>query len=208
MTLHPTQPEALEPGTGLFEGLGAAHPAQEQRKRDVFLGAQLGHELAELEDEAEAIATQRTAFLFPQGVDAIAGEPDLAGVGGEYASETMEQGRLARAARAHDSENFPSGDSEIGPAQRRRLPEGQHSIFRLEDGGAPCDRLGEPIRAHDRTSSANTPSRAAVRSIQRRSASRWNRPWSARRASTTGPFRLSSVSSLIRMRWALRWVSR
>ena len=171
MVLHPTQPEALEPGTGLVEGLGAPHPAQEQRKRDVFLGAQFGHELAELEDEAEAITTERTAFLFSQGVDARPREPDLAGVRDENAGEAMEQGRLARAARAHDSENFASGDREVGSAQRRRLAEGQHGPFRLDDGAVVC-RSREPIGAHDRTSSANTLSRAAVRSIQRRSASR------------------------------------
>ena len=46
----------------------------------------------------------------------------------------------------------------------------------------------EPFdRVHDATSSASAASRAAVRSIQRRSASRWKRPWSARRASTRLP---------------------
>ena len=80
--------------------------------------------------------------------------------------------------------------------QCRGGPEGEDDVPRLHQCG------------HDRTSRASASRRAPVRSIHRRSASRWNSPWSARRASTRRPVRLSSVSSRIRCRCAARWVSR
>ena len=69
---------------------------------------------------------------------------------------------------------------------------------------ADLDRGGTVRAAHDATSSASAASRASVRSIQRRSASKWKSPWSARSASTRLPCCLRSVSSRIRRRCAAR----
>ena len=71
------------------------HAAEQQRQRDVLLGRQLRHELAELEDEAEAITPQSRALRFPHGVESLAVEVDLTGVRDEDAGEAVEQCRLA-----------------------------------------------------------------------------------------------------------------
>ena len=106
----------------------------------------------------------------------------------------------------------------LGPMTARISPAATDTLAPRSAGVWPKDRTtsrasirqprrpgsgGEGRRAViERTSSASADSRAAVRSIHRRSASRWNRPWSASSASTRLPVRLSSVSSRIRCRWA------
>ena len=52
----------------------AASSTEQERQGDVLLGGELGHELAELEDEAEAVASQRTALLLAHRVEALAVE--------------------------------------------------------------------------------------------------------------------------------------
>src|ERR1022692_4382092 len=132
-------------------------------------------------------------------------EGDLTGVRNEDARKAVEQGRLARATRAHHGEDLAALHGQVGTAKRRRLAEGEHEVARLDDHTADLDRGGTVRAAHDATSSASAASRAAVRSIQRRSASKWKSPWSARSASTRLPCSLRSVSSRIRRRCAPRW---
>ena len=114
VALHALEVEPFEPAPRLTEGLVTVHATEQQRQGDVLLGGQLGHELAELEDEAEAITPQPGALPLPHGVEALAVEVDLAGVGDEDARQAVEQRRLARAARAHH------GD-DLATLHRRRL---------------------------------------------------------------------------------------
>ena len=50
-----TQTEPIEPGQGLSYAVLALDPAQQQRKGHVVGRRQLGNQLAELEDETEAV---------------------------------------------------------------------------------------------------------------------------------------------------------
>ena len=107
----------------------------------------------------------------------------------------MEQRRLARSARAHDGHDLAPLHGQAGVAERRGLAEGEHEVLRLDDGAPGRDEGRTVGRVHETTSVASAVRRAVVRSIQRRSASRWNRPWSARSESIRVPFCLRSVSS-------------
>ena len=107
----------------------------------------------------------------------------------------------------------PAGHRHAGPAQRRRRPERAEQLPALDRRSSRAPRpaacsAGRPAGRSERTASLSGPSRAAVMSIQRRSASRWNSPWSASSESTSSPVRLSSVSSRMRCRCAPRWASR
>src|SRR5664280_1157157 len=95
VALHAFEAEALEPAPRRSEGLSARHPTEQQGQRDVLLGGQLRHELAELEHEAEAITPQAGAILLSQGIEVLAVEAHLTGVGGEDARQAVEQRGLA-----------------------------------------------------------------------------------------------------------------
>src|ERR1022692_1268066 len=212
--LHPVELEELEPAPRRTEGLVTVRATEQQRQGDVLLGRQLRHELAELEDKAEALAPQPGTLRLPLRVEALAVEGDLAGVRDEDAREAVEQRGLARAAGAHHGEDLASFHRHARSAKGRGLAEGEHEVSCLDDhASAPHHRSvpdprGAVRTVPDATSSASAVSRAAVRSIQRRAASRWNRPWSASRTSTRLPRCLSSVSSRIRARCAARCTSR
>ena len=124
------------------KGLVAARATEKERQRDVLLGGQLGHELAELEDEAEAITPQPGALRLPHRVEALAVEVDLTGVRDEDARQAVEQGRLARAARAHHGDDLAALHREAGPAKRRGLAEGEREVPRLDDRASGLDRGG------------------------------------------------------------------
>ena len=119
----------------------------------------------------------------------------------------MEKGRLARAARAHDSEKFASGDREVGTAKRRRLAEGQHGPFASTMGPLPAP-LGEPMGAHDAhlLRQHAEPSGGQVDPAKVRF--EVEQAVVGEQSVDHGAFRLSSVSSRMRWRWAPRWVSR
>ena len=97
---------------------------------------------------------------------------------GQDAGQAVQQGRLARPARAHDGEDLAPLRVDAGAAQRRGLAERFDSTSLASIIMAPL--TGAPPRA-------SASSRAAVWSIQRKSASRWYRPWSASRVSTRLP---------------------
>ena len=71
------------------------HTTEQQRQRDVLLGRELRHQLAELEHETEAITPQPRTFRFPHGVESLAIEMDLTGARNEDPGQAMEQCRLA-----------------------------------------------------------------------------------------------------------------
>ena len=128
VALHAFEVEPFEPAPRLAEGLVTVRATEQERQRDVLLGGQLGHELAELEDEAEAITPQPGALRLPHRVEALAVEVDLTGVRDEDARQAVEQGRLARAARAHHGDDLAPFHRELGPAKRRGLTEGEHEV--------------------------------------------------------------------------------
>ena len=89
----------------------------------------------------------------------------------------MQQGRLARAARAHDGHDLAAGNGQVGAPQGRRLAEGPHDVagFDQVGRGSTAEGLWRSVRRLiGVTTSASETSRASVTSIQRRSASRWN----------------------------------
>src|ERR1019366_6210837 len=95
VALHAFEVELFEPAPRFTEGLVAARATEQQRQRDVLLGGQLRHDLAELEHKAEAISPQPGTLRLPHRVDALAVEVALAGVGDEDARQAVEQRRLA-----------------------------------------------------------------------------------------------------------------
>src|SRR5262249_32275595 len=126
-------------------------------------------ELAELEDEAELLAAQLGPGPLAQLVGPGSVEPHLAAVRALYPGQAVQQGGLARPAWAHDRQHLTAGDREVRASQRRRGAAGLGDRPRSQHGGGryrPCHRV---------ISFASWPRRAAVMSIQRRSASRWNR---------------------------------
>src|ERR1019366_10748350 len=80
VALHAFEVELFEPAPRFTEGLVAARATEQQRQRDVLLGGQLRHELAELEHKAEAITPQPGALGLSHGVEALAVEVDLTGI--------------------------------------------------------------------------------------------------------------------------------
>ena len=166
------QAEAVEPRPRLAEGLRAVHPVQEQWEGDVLLGRQFGHELAELEDETEAIAAQRAALLLAQVVDPLPAN-DLARSGTRMPARQWSRVDLPEPLGPITARISPRATDTLAPRRAGVSPK-DRTASRLDDGGRRrrCGTGG----AHDRTASARTLRRAAVRSIQRRSASRWNRP--------------------------------
>ena len=136
-------------------------------------------------------------------------EEDLAAGGRQDPGQTVQERRLARPTRAHDGEDLAGSHRQAGTPQRRRRAEREMDVAGLDDASLATLHGRKARGIHDdRTTSARAESRAVVMSIHRRSASRWNRPWSARSASTTPPVRRCSVSSRMRRRWAARWMSR
>jgi hypothetical protein len=59
--------------------------------------------------------------------------PGVVGGRRQYAGQAVQQGGLARAARAHDREDFPSSRREGGAAQGGRLAKRLHDAPRLDD---------------------------------------------------------------------------
>jgi hypothetical protein len=166
--LEPPEPEALEPRGRLAESPGPRPPGQQQRQGHVLDRRQLGDELAELEHEPEAPPAQLGAGAVAHPVDAVPVEPDLARVGRQDAGQAVQQGRLPRAARAHEGDDLAGGDLDVGAPQGLGGPERAGHPAGGEEGAAAGGRL-----AHAVTSALSWSSRDSVRSIHRRSASRW-----------------------------------
>ena len=90
--LHAPNVESREPRARFVERLIPTHSRKEKRQRDVFDRGQFGYELAELEDESEVIATQRTALLLAHRINASVIEPHFSRVGNEDSGKTVQQG--------------------------------------------------------------------------------------------------------------------
>jgi hypothetical protein len=154
------QLQPREPLLGFLQGLLAADAAEQQRQRYVFLRGELGNQLSELEYEAERVTPDCAAGRFVLGVQPVAGEPDLAPVGGQDAGQAVQQRGLAGAAGAHDGEDLAPAGADRGAAERGGLAEGLRYAACFDLYGHFCTNFLSASR------------RATVWSIQRRSASR------------------------------------
>ncbi len=132
------QPDLVEPRARSVQRLAPTHSGEEQRQRDVLDRAELGHELTELEDEAELLAPELGTRPFGEGVDARPVEPHFALVGAQDARETVQQRRLAGAARPHDRQDFTRGNVEVHAAQRFGRAKRASDIFRAEHRCISC----------------------------------------------------------------------
>src|SRR4051794_39575639 len=117
--------QPFEPGAGFGQRLLAAGAGEQERQGDVLLGAQLGDELAELEDEAEPVTAQGAERGLAQGVDPVALEADLTGGRAQDAGEAVQQGGLARAARSHHGQDLAGIDRDRRAAKGWCLAEGE-----------------------------------------------------------------------------------
>src|ERR1035441_4982328 len=103
-----------------------------------------------------------------------AGAIDMEGC---WSWDHSKQRGLARSAGAHDGEDLAGGDRHVGSPQGVGLAERLADIAGLDQRGTSLAARRLEIGAHAaRTASASSLSLAEVVSIQRRSASRWNRP--------------------------------
>ena len=152
----------MEPGPRPAQSFVAARSPEQQRERDVLLRGELGDELAELEDEAETLPTDAASLGFPHRVEALTVEADLAGVRNEDARQAVQQGRLARSARAHHGKDLAPLYGQIGATKRRGLPEGERELACFDDHAPDLDRRGTVRDTHDATSWASVASRAVV----------------------------------------------
>ena len=85
---------------------GGRETCEQQRKLDILVGPQLGHEVVELKDEADFQASEVGEFGVVQGVKGVAFEVSLAGGGGVEGSENVEEGAFTASARAGDGDDF------------------------------------------------------------------------------------------------------
>ena len=93
-------------------GLSLRAARDQERQLDVLDGAQHGHQVVELEDEAHAQRPVVGALLVGHGGERRPLDEDVAGVDGVEAGEAVEERRLAAAARAHDRDHLAAGDRE------------------------------------------------------------------------------------------------
>ena len=101
---------------------------QHHRQGDVLGGGQARHQVETLEHEADALAAHARLLLRRQRGHVAPLEPVGAGIGPVEQAEDVEQGRLARAGRAHHRHVLAGGDAQIDRAQRVHL-----AVAELED---------------------------------------------------------------------------
>ena len=176
VTFQAIELQSFEPCPSDAQSLMAASAPQQEWKSRVLFRREFGHQLAELEDKTETVSSHRTPLFLAHRVEAFAVDVNLARVGDEDAGQAVEQGRLARAARAHHRQDLTLFHDKIRPTKGWRLPEREDEVPGLEDRAAHERHFRAGRCPHDTTTSANAGRRAAVTSIQRRSASRWKRP--------------------------------
>ncbi len=99
----------------------APQPLVDQRQFDVFQRRCARQKVEALKDEAEIIAPDQRPLVAgqPRHVDAV---KQVVPAGGCIeATEHVHRGRLARAGRPHDGDEFAARDAEADPGQRKHL---------------------------------------------------------------------------------------
>ena len=145
VAFHTLEVEPFEPAPRFPKGLCTARATEQQRQRDVLLGRQLRHELAELEHEAEAITPQPRALRLPHGVESTAVEVDFAGIRDEDARQAVEQRRLARAARSHHGEDLAPLHRNARAAEGWGFAEAEHKVAPLRGIVPPATTTEDPL---------------------------------------------------------------
>jgi hypothetical protein len=92
----------------------AVHPGRQQH---VLLAGELGHEVEELEDEADRAGAQRRQRAVVRPVDPRAVDLDRAAVEPVQPGEHVEQRGLAAARAADHRDQLPTGDVEVGAGE-------------------------------------------------------------------------------------------
>src|SRR5581483_3693278 len=86
---------------------------EQQRKLDVALRAERGHQVVKLEDETDMARAPRGEAAIRKVVNAFAGNADRAVRGAIEAADKVEQRALAGAGRAHERKEFAGGHFEV-----------------------------------------------------------------------------------------------
>jgi hypothetical protein len=116
--LEPFEPKALdelvEPRP-MEPGIFAGDP---QRQLEILTDAQIREQLEELKDEAAVLAPPKRAPTLGHLPEGVASELDPPLIGALETREAMEERRLARARRPHDSEELRLSQLERDPIQK------------------------------------------------------------------------------------------
>jgi hypothetical protein len=88
---HLLHAEAFEPPRRPVERLLPRTTRQQQRERDVLEQIELGHELAQLENEAEGRSAKLGPRALTQRVDPFSVEPDLPFIGAKDPGQAVEE---------------------------------------------------------------------------------------------------------------------
>jgi len=112
----PVQPGEGPPASRCGRGAGGA-----EGKGHVLEGAEVGHQVEHLEDEADAPGSQPRALRSGEGVDVPAVQRHLAGGGPDHAADGEQQRALARAARSAHYRKLSGGDVDAHAIERAHL---------------------------------------------------------------------------------------
>jgi hypothetical protein len=133
-----SEADHLERSQGLAARFPGRHARHEQRQLDVLDGTQDRHQVVELENEAHATRAVVRAFVVRHACEPDALDQYLAAVDAIEPGEAVEEGRLARAARAHDRDHLAGEHLHVDAAQRVHLH--QAGVVELLDGARLDDR--------------------------------------------------------------------
>ncbi len=95
----------------------AAHASDEAGHHDVLEGGELGEQVMELEDEADALVAECRELTARELGDVAALAGDRTRCGQVEGAEQVEQGALAGARRADDADHLSRRDHEVDAAQ-------------------------------------------------------------------------------------------
>src|SRR5690606_32570722 len=122
------------------------HPIEQAcQSRGTHVRVTAHHDVVEHAHAAEqgevlkgACDAERRHLMGPDAGNVLSFEDDLAAVRGIKASDSVDDGRLAGAVRANETENFALFDAERDPLQRLEAAEGPLKIATLENHLAPA----------------------------------------------------------------------
>ncbi len=109
--------DALEEGVdagGTFGGWGAE---ELEGELDVLGGGQRGQQVEELEDRADALATESGEAVGGKGFEGFAVEQDGSGIGSVHAAEAVEERGLSGAGRTDEGQAFTGTEGEADAAE-------------------------------------------------------------------------------------------
>ena len=117
MVLPVQQAYAVERGPRQLAALGGAHAAVEERKLHVLKRRRSGEKIEALKDEAEVLAPQERTLVARQALDVHSAEEIRARRRAVERADDVHGRRLARARRAHDSDEFALVNRKAHAAQ-------------------------------------------------------------------------------------------